>query len=96
MISSLALADVLNGADYFTAGVHRTYLIPNQACKNSIDQLALAFQVDSIPDSTPWQCPMTVHNFFFIPGEPDSGILLTTINIDRLIAVAWPLVSSRF
>lgn len=35
---------------------------------------------------------MKVHNFFFILGEPASGVLLTTINLDRFIAVAWPIV----
>ena len=49
-------------------------------------------QVDGIPDSTPWQCMMKVHNFFFVLGEPASGLLLTAINLDRFIAVAWPIV----
>ena len=30
MMSSLALADVLNGAGFFSAGIYRTYLILRQ------------------------------------------------------------------
>ena len=36
---------------------------------------------------------MTIHNFFFIFGTPASGIFLAVVNIDRLIAVAWPIVN---
>ena len=39
---------------------------------------------------------MTVpHNFFFILGEPASGLLLTAVNIDRVVALKYPLVSSH-
>jgi hypothetical protein len=90
-MSSLALADVFIGAGSVFAGFYRSYLILQQVFliyKNAITTI----QVDAIPDRTPWQCMMVVHNFFFIFGQPASGILLTTVNIDRFIAVAWPIV----
>ena len=50
-------------------------------------------QVDQVPDASAWQCMITVHNFFFILDEPASGLLLTAIDLDRVIAIKWPLVA---
>ena len=80
MIASLAVADTLNGIGYVFAGFYRSTLILQQ--------------VDQVPDRTAWQCMWTAHNFFFVLGVPASGILLTAVNVDRFIAVAWPLVST--
>ena len=80
-MAGLALADVWNAMGYFTAGSYRTYLI------------LIGHDKDKV---TAWDCMKTLHNFFFIVGEPLSAIFLSAVSLDRLIAVAVPLKYYKF
>ena len=40
-----------------------------------------------------WQCGWKVHNVLLAFGDQGVGFLLVAINLDRLIAVAFPMVS---
>ena len=91
MLGALALADVVNGLSYSVAGLYRSYLIMNMVRAGGKPRLKVSFKADQRQVSA-WHCLTLPHNILFVLGEVGSAIMLTCVNLDRVIALMWPSV----